>query len=57
MCRAGYVWIVIGCRGPLQERYVVAVYRHAAGAEAQAARWRRAHPRGTVDVERYTVLE
>jgi hypothetical protein len=54
--RSAYVWIVIGCRGLLQERYVVAVYGHAAGAEAQAARWLREHPRGRVEVERYTVL-
>ncbi len=56
MTPSGYVWIVIGCRGVLQERYVVAVYGEAAGAEAQALRWLREHPRGSVDVERYTVL-
>jgi len=54
---SGLVFIVIGCRAPQQERYIIAVYRQAAGAEAQAARWRRAHPRGIVDVERYTVLD
>jgi hypothetical protein len=53
----GYVWIVIASRGPLQERYVVGVHKHGAGAELHAARWAREHPRGTVDIERYTVLE
>ena len=54
--RSGVVWIIVGRRGPGQERYVVAVYGHAASAESQAARWLRQHPRGSVDVERYTVL-
>ena len=53
----GFVWVVIASRGALQERYVVGVYKHAAGAEVQAARWQREHPRGTVDIERYTVLD
>jgi hypothetical protein len=54
----GFVWIVIGRRGPLpHERYVIAVYGHEEGAQAQAARWRRQYLKGGVDVERYAVLD
>jgi hypothetical protein len=57
MSPGGFVWVVIGRRGPVpHERYVIAVYGHAAGADAQAQRFRRQYPMGDVTVERYTVL-
>jgi hypothetical protein len=58
MARLTEVWVVIGRRSQHADaRHVIEVWGHQDGAEAQAARWRRQHPRGEVHVERYTVLE
>ena len=52
------VWVVIGRKSPQSHtRYVIEVWGHREGADAQAARWRRQHPKGEADVEKYTVLD
>jgi len=51
-----WVWLVVGHRMDLPCDYVVAVYASEEAATTDALRWAKAHPGGTAEVVRYTVI-